>query len=89
MTAQPFLIPAVLLCCAMLPLVFGVIPSNRLYGIRTLMIDIANGCVKRMYTSDVWRKRCVTPHYFLRCAQRTSEGLGLRTSSPDKRPWEG
>jgi hypothetical protein len=31
------------------------------------MIGIANGCAKRIYKSDFWRKRCVNHHYFLMC----------------------
>jgi hypothetical protein len=36
------------------------------------MIDIANGCAKRTYKSDFWRKRCVNHHYFLICPQGKS-----------------
>ena len=36
------------------------------------MIDIANGCAKRTYKSDVWRKRCVNHHCFLICTQGKS-----------------
>jgi uncharacterized membrane protein len=35
MMAQPFLIPAVLLVVVALPLVLGLLPRNRLYGVRT------------------------------------------------------
>ena len=35
MLGQPFLIPAVLLFFVALPLVLGVLPRNRLYGVRT------------------------------------------------------
>jgi hypothetical protein len=40
------------------------------------MIDMASGCAKRTYTSDLWCKRCVNPQYFLLCTQGQSEGLG-------------
>lgn len=33
--SQPFTIPAVLFLVLALPLIFGVIPPNRLYGVRT------------------------------------------------------
>jgi hypothetical protein len=36
------------------------------------MIDIANGCAKRTYTSDLWRNRCVNHHYLLICTQGKS-----------------
>ena len=36
------------------------------------MIDIANGCAKRTYKSDLWRNRCVNHHYFLMCTQGKS-----------------
>src|SRR4030095_2602127 len=42
------------------------------------MIDIANGCAKRTYTSDFWRNRCVNHPYFLICTQGKSEGLGAK-----------
>ena len=29
------------------------------------MIDIASGCAKRTYKSDLWHNRCVNHHYFL------------------------
>jgi hypothetical protein len=35
MTDQPFLMPAMLLGVVALPLVLGVLPRNRLYGVRT------------------------------------------------------
>lgn len=35
MTTQPFAIPAVILFLVSLPLVFGLIPRNRFYGVRT------------------------------------------------------
>lgn len=35
MTAQPFAIPALILFIVALPLVFNLIPPNRLYGFRT------------------------------------------------------
>ncbi len=35
MTTQPFLIPAILILIASLPLVIGIVPRNRVYGIRT------------------------------------------------------
>jgi hypothetical protein len=36
------------------------------------MIDIANGCAKRTYQSDLWRNCCVNHHYFLICTQGKS-----------------
>jgi uncharacterized membrane protein len=36
MTDQPFAIPALLFFLAAVPLVVGVIPRNRIYGVRTL-----------------------------------------------------
>jgi hypothetical protein len=36
------------------------------------MIDIANGCAKRTYKSDLWHNRCVNHHYLLICAQGKS-----------------
>jgi len=36
------------------------------------MINIANGCVKRTYKSDLWRNRGVNHHYFLMCPQGKS-----------------
>jgi len=36
------------------------------------MIDIANGCAKRTYKSDLWRNRCVNHLYFLICTQGKS-----------------
>jgi uncharacterized membrane protein len=51
MTDQPFLIPTVLLCVVALPLVLGVIPRNRLYGVRTqrtLSDDRVWYCVNRV-----------------------------------------
>jgi hypothetical protein len=35
MTKQPFFIPALLIILASIPLIFGLIPKNRFYGIRT------------------------------------------------------
>ncbi|TAN39941.1 MAG: SdpI family protein [Nitrospirae bacterium] len=35
MTAHPFLIPAILILVASIPLVLGIVPRNRVYGIRT------------------------------------------------------
>jgi hypothetical protein len=35
MTKQPFFIPAILLILISIPLIFGLIPKNRFYGIRT------------------------------------------------------
>ncbi|HAM51349.1 MAG TPA: hypothetical protein DCP92_11925 [Nitrospiraceae bacterium] len=35
MTSQPFLIPAILILLFSIPLVLGVVPRNRVYGIRT------------------------------------------------------
>jgi uncharacterized membrane protein len=35
MTSRPFLIPSVLILIASIPLVLGVVPRNRFYGIRT------------------------------------------------------
>jgi len=35
MTAQPFQIPAILILIASIPLVIGIVPRNRVYGIRT------------------------------------------------------
>jgi uncharacterized membrane protein len=35
MTTQPFLIPALLILIASVPLVLGIVPRNRVYGIRT------------------------------------------------------
>lgn len=35
MTTPPFLIPAILILIASIPLVLGVVPRNRVYGIRT------------------------------------------------------
>jgi hypothetical protein len=40
------------------------------------MIDIANGCAKKTYKSDLWRNRYVNHHYFLICTQGKSSGLG-------------
>jgi uncharacterized membrane protein len=34
-TSQPFLIPAILILIASIPLVIGIVPRNRVYGIRT------------------------------------------------------
>ena len=39
------------------------------------MIDIASGCAKRTYKSDLWRNRCVNHPYFLLCTQGKSVGL--------------
>jgi hypothetical protein len=36
------------------------------------MIDIANGCAKRTYKSDLWRNRGVNHRYFLICTQGKS-----------------
>jgi uncharacterized membrane protein len=35
MTSQPFLIPAVLISLFSIPLVIGIVPRNRFYGMRT------------------------------------------------------
>jgi len=35
MTSQPFAVPALLLFIAAVPLIFGLIPRNRFYGVRT------------------------------------------------------
>jgi uncharacterized membrane protein len=35
MTHQPFFVPAVIIFIAAIPLILGLIPRNRLYGIRT------------------------------------------------------
>jgi uncharacterized membrane protein len=35
MTAQPFLVPAILILTASIPLAIGIVPRNRVYGIRT------------------------------------------------------
>jgi hypothetical protein len=35
MTTKPFLIPAILILIASIPLVIGIVPRNRVYGIRT------------------------------------------------------
>src|SRR5512139_2474948 len=35
MTSQPFLIPSFLILLASIPLVLGIVPRNRIYGIRT------------------------------------------------------
>ena len=35
MTTQPFLIPAILILLFSIPLVLGIVPRNRVYGIRT------------------------------------------------------
>jgi uncharacterized membrane protein len=35
MTTQPFLIPSILILIASIPLVIGIVPRNRVYGIRT------------------------------------------------------
>jgi uncharacterized membrane protein len=35
LTAQPFLIPAVLIALLAIPLILGVVPPNRIYGVRT------------------------------------------------------
>ena len=35
MTSQPFAVPALLLFVVAVPLVLGVVPRNRLYGVRT------------------------------------------------------
>ena len=35
MTSQPFAVPALLLFIAAIPLLFGLIPRNRFYGVRT------------------------------------------------------
>jgi hypothetical protein len=47
------------------------------------MIDIANGCAKRIYKSDFWGDLCINHHYCLICTQGTSEGLGCEAV------WEG
>jgi len=36
MTSQPFFIPAILMLLFCIPLVLGLVPRNRFYGIRTL-----------------------------------------------------
>ena len=36
MTSQPFAVPALLLFVFSVPLIFGIIPRNRFYGVRTL-----------------------------------------------------
>jgi hypothetical protein len=36
------------------------------------MIDIVNGCAKRIYKSGFWRNYCVNHHYFLICTQGKS-----------------
>jgi uncharacterized membrane protein len=45
MTTQPFAIPALLLFIVALPLVFNLIPPNRLYGFRTK---------KTLSDDDIW-----------------------------------
>jgi uncharacterized membrane protein len=35
MTGQPFFIPAVLIALISVPLILGLVPRNRLYGVRT------------------------------------------------------
>jgi hypothetical protein len=35
MTHQPFFVPALIFLIAAIPLIFGVVPRNRVYGIRT------------------------------------------------------
>ncbi len=35
MTAQPFLVPSIIILLASIPLVLGIVPRNRVYGIRT------------------------------------------------------
>ncbi len=35
MSSQPFATPALLLAIAAMPLVFGLVPPNRFYGVRT------------------------------------------------------
>ncbi len=35
MTARPFLVPALLILAASIPLVIGIVPRNSVYGIRT------------------------------------------------------
>jgi hypothetical protein len=45
MAEQPFAIPALLFFIVALPLVFGVIPPNRLYGFRTK---------KTLSNADIW-----------------------------------
>jgi uncharacterized membrane protein len=47
MTQQPFLVPAALIILVSIPLVFGMIPRNRFYGIRT---------AKTLSDDGVWRK---------------------------------
>lgn len=47
MTQQPFFLPAVLILLASIPLVFGMVPRNRFYGIRT---------AKTLSDEGVWRK---------------------------------
>lgn len=45
MTSQPFVIPALLLFLAAVPLILGLIPRNRFYGVRT---------VKTLSDDEVW-----------------------------------
>jgi uncharacterized membrane protein len=47
MTQQPFLVPAALIILVSIPLVFGIIPRNRFYGIRT---------AKTLSDDGAWRK---------------------------------
>ena len=35
MTSQPFFIPAIIILVIVLPLILGLIPPNRIYGVRT------------------------------------------------------
>jgi hypothetical protein len=35
MSSQPFFVPAVIIFVVSLPLVLGLVPRNRIYGIRT------------------------------------------------------
>ena len=45
MTIQPFLVPAVLILLFSIPLVLGIVPRNRFYGIRTC---------RTLSTDDIW-----------------------------------
>jgi hypothetical protein len=45
MMAQPFAVPALLFCLGGLPLVLGLIPRNRFYGVRT---------ARTLSSDDIW-----------------------------------
>jgi uncharacterized membrane protein len=45
MTHQPFFVPAVLIFVLAIPLVLGLIPRNRFYGVRT---------AKTLSRDDIW-----------------------------------